>query len=151
MSRFTKDSKFRLRDFRRRKDYSPSSVNLHDALNHEYIPIHPFSDDEELLARLELSASECKSVDAWWNMGADVSLIGIWSRVIQKDRKVGIYASWPKGKQRNLYIMAVVDSETITRSLFEEVMEHACDLELKASEKLRKKLSDKLTYIGKIS
>jgi len=151
MSRFSKDSKYRLRDFSRRKRYSPNSVYVHSTLEHEYIPIHPFSDERDILSELELSPSECRSVDAWWNMGEDVCLLSVYCQQLQDNRENGIHAYWPKYRQRSLYLMAVVDFDNITRELFERIMLRACEQELLASEELRTKLSPNLTYICEIS
>jgi hypothetical protein len=120
-------------------------------LEQEYIPIHPFSDETDILKKLDMSPAECKSVDAWWNMGTDMCLLGVTTRELDKDMEVGIYASWPKEKQRYLFFLAVINSKVVSRSAFEDVMSNICKLELIASEKLRRILPSKLSLIGNIS
>ena len=151
MSRFTKDSKFRLRDFRRRKDYSPDSVYKHPTLGYEYIPIHPFSDESIILEKLELQSDNCKSVDAWWNMITDMCLLGVTTKDIETNRKEGIYASWPREKQGYLYFMVVLDSQAVSRVSFESIIDRINELGLIASEELRKSLTRKLAYVGNVS
>ena len=150
MSRFTKDSKFRLRDFRRRKDYSPGSVYTHSTLGYEYIPIHPFSDEYEILEKLDLQPDNCKSADAWWNMTTDMCLLGVTAKDFETNRKAGIYASWQREKQGYLYFMVVLDSIAISRVAFENIMDRIIELELIASEKLRRSLTEQLKYVGNI-
>ena len=100
MSRFSKDSKFRLRDFSRRKAYCPDSVFIHVGLGYEYIPHHPFSDENRLLEKLNLQPRECKSVGAWWNMKTDISLIEVTSNKHNARLNPGLYAGWHKEKKR---------------------------------------------------
>ena len=151
MTRFTKDSKFRLRDFRKRKDYSPDSVCTHPDLLQEYIPNHPFSDDKKILEKLKLRPENCRSVDAWWNMESDICLLGVITKDFEIDRKEGIYASWQREKLGYLYFKVVLDSKMISRASFESIMGRINELGLIASEKLRGNLTGKLVYIGKIN
>lgn len=151
MSRFTKDSKFRLRDFRRRKNYSPDSVYTHSKLGYEYIPIHPFSDENNILEKLDLQPDNCKSVDAWWNMTTDMCLLEVTTKNIETNRKEGIYASWPREKQGYLYFMVVLDSQAVSRVSFESIIDRINELGLIASEELRKSLTRKLAYVGNVS
>ena len=74
MSRFTKDSKFRLRDFSKRVNYSPESVYKSSA-GFEYIPVHPFSDEDTVLKELYMRPEECRAVDAYWHMGTDIGFL----------------------------------------------------------------------------
>lgn len=151
MSRFTKDSKFRLRDFRRRKNYSPDSVYVHPMENYEYIPVHPFSDESDILEDLRMEPIECKTVDAWWNMHSDMCLLSVTTAREESNKEIGLYASWPKQKQGYLYFMAVLDSDRISKVSFQNVMAQISEYNLIASEKVRSKLSGKMSYVGKIS
>ena len=44
----------------------------------EFLPIHPFADEPELLAKLNLKAEDCRSVDAYWRIGDDVCFLQVW-------------------------------------------------------------------------
>ena len=150
MKSFNEDSKIRLKDFKRRKDYSPDSVYIHSSLGHEYIPIHPFSDERGILTKLNILASDCVSVDAWWNMESDMSLLGVITQKFIKNRKAGIYVSWSQAEPGYLYFLAVTESDVVSRVLFESVMNKINKHNLNLSENLRRQLSSKLVPIQDI-
>jgi hypothetical protein len=58
-------------DFRRRADYAPQDVYRHRTRGWEYIPIHPFGDEPDLLDRLGLCPGDCRSADAWWGIDGE--------------------------------------------------------------------------------
>src|SRR4051794_10886854 len=62
-------------DFRRRADYAPQDVYRHRTHGWEYIPVHPFGDEPEILARLGLRPEDCRTADAWWGIDGDASLL----------------------------------------------------------------------------
>src|SRR5687767_6201770 len=94
MQRKASDMKMQARrweDFRRRADYAPQSVYRHRGRGWEYIPIHPFGDEPEDLQRLNLRAEDCRSVDAWWGIEEDATLLE--SAVVSiAQRPPGLYA-----------------------------------------------------------
>jgi hypothetical protein len=65
----------RWRDFRRRAEYAPDSVYRHRTRGWEYIPVHPFGDEPDVLARLGLRPEDCRTADAWWGIEDDATLI----------------------------------------------------------------------------
>lgn len=65
----------RWRDFRRRAENAPDSVYLHRTRGWEYIPVHPFGDEPDILARLGLRPEDCRTADAWWGIEDDATLI----------------------------------------------------------------------------
>src|SRR5437667_2336418 len=67
--------KRRWSDFRSRVEYDPQSVYRHKILGWEYIPVHPFGDEPEILTRLCLRPEACTSADAWWGIDGDATLL----------------------------------------------------------------------------
>ena len=56
----------RVKDFRRRADYSPHSVSRHRIKGWEYIPVHHFADEVDTSVAV---------VDCWCLLGADAALL----------------------------------------------------------------------------
>src|SRR5262245_2086866 len=65
----------RWRDFRRRAEYAPEDLYRHRTRGWEYIPVHPFGDESEVLARLGLRPEDCRTADAWWGIEGDATLL----------------------------------------------------------------------------
>src|SRR5262245_46641614 len=111
----------RWRDFRRRADYAPGSVYRHRTHGWEYIPVHPFGDEPEVLARLSLRPEDCQMADAWWGIDGDATLLesgvvgvlGVPARLLAKATK---------HEEQWVYLMAVFDAPFVTRADFEAAM-----------------------------
>ena len=72
MSGFSRRRKQRLRDFERRANFTD---DLRTYRSWQYITVHPFADEPELLARLGLHPEDCQKADVWWHTGEDVVLL----------------------------------------------------------------------------
>ncbi len=152
MTRFSRDSKFRLRDFQRRgkSHYATCEVYKHQELEMEYIPIHPFSNEKDTLQRIGIEEKDCFSVDAYWDMKTDVSFMQV-STIDKLDCKIDLYARWIKEKKRYLNLVAKVNASSITRDIFEQVMSSFYKAGVLPSGKLRRTLTNYLVNVGKIS
>jgi hypothetical protein len=68
--------KIRYRDYRRRRRlYRPDEIYRDPTGAWEYIPIHPFGDEDSILSKLKLTPADCHSVDAWSAIAGDATLI----------------------------------------------------------------------------
>ena len=113
----------RWQDFRRRAEFAPATVYRHRTLGWEYIPIHPFGDELDELQRLGLTPQACRSVDAWWGINGDRTLLE--SRIVQLSSKpCGLYAKATDHVDLSVYLEAVLDGPYITRTGFEDAMAH---------------------------
>lgn len=72
MSAYSRQRRFRLRDFQRRYWYDGERRSYRDW---RYVIVHPFADDLALLDRLGMAPSECRNADVWWATGKDVVLL----------------------------------------------------------------------------
>ena len=148
MTRFTKDSKYRLRDFRRRGSWASENCKIytHAQLSQYYIPIHPFGNEKEVVKSLNLAKESCGWVDAYWNMESDVSFIQVLTKEMSNDGKVGLYAQWGNKMKEYLTLTAIIEQPYVTRDIFEEKMAQFVKLGMKPTEQLRLKLrNSKLT------
>lgn len=113
----------RLRDFSRRKQADPDVRQFRDT---EYVAVHPFADDLDLLARLAWPAEKCASVDAYWHALGDILFLQVCSSSLDQVRGVGTYARWdPSATGVVLYV--IVEDSTVTRGTFSKVMEYLLD------------------------
>jgi len=144
MTRFTKDSKFRLRDFEKRRSWNSENCEIygHQGLSQSYIPLYPFGNEVDLLEKLAISKESCIWVDAYWNMDNDVSFLQVLSKEASSNAEVGLFAQWGNTIKEYLTLTAVVDQPYITRAIFEEQMELFSSLDIDPSEQLRRKLKD---------
>ena len=113
MQRKASNNKMRSRrwaNFRRRADYTPEDVYRHRTRGWAYIPIHPFGDEPELLARLSLVPEGCHSVDSWWGIDGDATLLHASVGVL-----VGLYAKPTPHWERWVYLAAFFDAPYVTR------------------------------------
>jgi hypothetical protein len=111
----------RWRDFRRRADYAPEAVYRHRAFGWEYIPVHPFGDEPDHLARLGIRPEDCWGADAWWAVGGDATLLE--SSVARVARcKPGLYARKTEHVEGWVYLRAVLALPFVTRRAFEAAM-----------------------------
>lgn len=107
----------RWEDFRRRADYAPHTVYRHQTRGWEYIPVHPLGDEPQVLQRLGLQPSDCRSVDAWWGIDGDATLLE--SRV---NTAPELFAKPTSYEERWVYLVALFDARFVTREAFEEAM-----------------------------
>jgi hypothetical protein len=107
----------RWEDFRRRAEYAPQNVYRHRMRGWEYIPVHPFGDEPEVLERLSLRPSDCRGADAWWGIDGDATLME--SRV---GDSAELFAKPTPYWERWVYLVAVFDAPFVTREAFEEAM-----------------------------
>lgn len=112
----------RVRDFADRKHLDPAAVIDMQTYGWEYIPIHPMANEKEELERLGLKPADCTQVDCYWNVGADVVFLQVYSRKIRPTWNVGLYARWSRGDLPMLYLAACVEDEVITQDLMESMM-----------------------------
>lgn len=143
MTRFSKDSKYRLRDFKKRGSCGSEGGDIyhHEKLTHSYIPIHPLADDLDILEKLDLAKESCTWVDAYWNMGTDVSFIQVISKEnTANNLEVGLYAQWGNTIKECLTLTSIIEEAFITKSIFEQQMNEFISLGILPSEALRRKL-----------
>jgi hypothetical protein len=111
----------RWRDFRRRAAFAPESVYRHRTHGWEYIPVHPFGDEPEVLARLGLRPEDCRTADTWWGIDGDAALLqsGVVGALAGPAR---LFASATDHPERWVYLVAVLAAPFVTRSAFEAAM-----------------------------
>lgn len=117
----------RWNDFQRRAQYAPHSVYRHRAGGWEYIPIHPFADEPDDLARLKMQPDECIGVDAWWGIEGDATLLEVWAEPVAR-QPAGLYARMTSDEVPRCSLTAVVDAQSVTRVAFESVMSRFAEL-----------------------
>ncbi len=111
----------RWRNFRRRADYAPENVYHHRTHGWEYVPVHPFGDEPEVLARLGMRPEDCLSADAWWGVGGDATLLE--SCVVGVvPGPARLFAKPTSDEDRWVYLVAVLDAPFVTRTAFEAEM-----------------------------
>lgn len=133
----------RIKDFQRRKAYSPSSVLQVLGTDWEYIPIHPFASETEILEKLDMKPADCTSVDCYWHFAEDVAFLQVRSGVIVDDSELGLFARRSDDDDDSLTLHAVIRAVYITRTDFEDVMFKFAQLGLKGiseNKHLRTKL-----------
>jgi hypothetical protein len=111
----------RWESFRRRADYAPESVYRHRSYGWGYIPVHPFGDEPEVLARLNIKPEDCHSADAWWAIDGDATLLEA-SVVRVYPGPARLFAKATEHKERWVYLVAVFDAAFVTRVAFEAAM-----------------------------
>lgn len=108
-------------NFRRRAANAPESVYRHRTHGWEYIPIHPFGDEPDILARPGLRSEDCYSADAWWGIDGDATLLE--SRIVGVlSGPARLFAKPTIHEERWVYLVAVFDASFITRAAFESAM-----------------------------
>jgi hypothetical protein len=111
----------RWRNFCRRADFAPAAVYRHQTGGWEYIPVHPFGDEPENLARLGVRPESCWRADAWWGIEEDATLLE--SSIARVARvKPGLYARKTEHREGWVYLRAVFEQPFVTRQAFEEAM-----------------------------
>jgi hypothetical protein len=120
MQRKSYDQAMRARrwnDFRRRADYAPQEIYRHRIRGWEYVPVHPFGDEPEVLDRLGLQPNDCRMVDAWWAIDGDATLLE--SRV---GTTAELFAKATSQPEQWVYLVAIFNAPFVTREAFEEAM-----------------------------
>ncbi|HVR96257.1 MAG TPA: hypothetical protein VMW27_06570 [Thermoanaerobaculia bacterium] len=107
-------------EFRKRADFAPESVYRHRTHGWEYIPVHPFGDEHEVLESLGLRPEDCRNADAWWGIDGDATLLE--SGVVDTGLAPGLFAKASRHEERWVYLVALFDAPYVTRALFEEAM-----------------------------
>lgn len=108
-------------DFRRRADYAPELVYRHRTFGWEYVPVHPFGDEPDILARLGIRQEECLGVDAWWGVGGDATLLESFVAVVSQ-QKPGLYARKTEHDEGWVYLRVIFELPFVTRGAFEAAM-----------------------------
>lgn len=103
----------RVADFRERAETDPSM----DVLGTKYVTIHPFADDRETLERLNVLASSCSAVDAYWLLREDVAFVQVIGAKAAL-RPIGRYVRFNPATGYVSFVSIVADAE-ISRSVFE--------------------------------
>jgi hypothetical protein len=137
----------RLKDFQSRTTFSPSSVYLHRTRKWKYIPIHPFADELELLSRLKMQPDDCQSADAWWSVEEDATLLEVWTTKVS-NRPQGLYARQTDHKSGWIYLTAITNLPSISRTTFELTMEYFSELGFPAAECFRLNSEKGLVRVG---
>ena len=107
----------RWEDFRKRVRYAPEDVYRHRTRGWEYIPVHAFGDEPAELERLGLRPGDCRSVDAWWGIDGDATLLEA-----RAGNAAEMFAKPTRHWERWVYLVAVCDAPFVTREAFEEAM-----------------------------
>ena len=107
-------------DFLARAAFAPDDVYRHTTQGWRYIPIHPFADEDAVLRSLGLSPDACTSVDAWWEIDDDATLLQ--TRTASRDDPPGLWIVPRNGEERWVHLVAVLPVSLITRPSFEAAM-----------------------------
>jgi hypothetical protein len=96
-------------------------VYRHRTHGWEYVPVHPFGDEPEVLARLGLRPEDCRVADAWWGIDGDATLLesGVVGALPGPAR---LLAKPTPHEERWVYLVAVFDAPFVTRAAFEAAM-----------------------------
>lgn len=96
-------------------------VYRHRTRGWEYLPVHPFGDEPEVLERLGLRPEDCRTADAWWGIDDDATLIetGIVGVLPGTPR---LFAKPTPYEEQWVYLVAVLDAPFVTRVAFEHAM-----------------------------
>lgn len=116
----------RWKDFRRRADHAPEDVYRHRTHGWEYIPIHPFGDEPEVLARLDLRPEDCHKADAWWSIDGDATLLET-SIVGVLPGPARLFAKATPHDEQWVYLVGIFDASFVTRTMFEAAMVRFAD------------------------
>ena len=109
----------RLADFQARVSFSEDSAYQHKSHLWRYVPVHPFADELEHLARLEVESRSCIAVDAYWEIDGDV----VFCEVVcaeSSERRVGDYIR--TREDGGNIVLASIQSSSISRAEFEAAM-----------------------------
>jgi hypothetical protein len=117
----TKRQSARIRDF---EDRIAADSEIRGFLGTQYLSIHPFADEPDILNDIGSSPYDCAAVDAYWKVEDDVAFVQVIAESYGAAQAVGRYVRWnPNTRYVNLIV--VVATTTITRSVFEHELEMA--------------------------
>ena len=114
--------KLRLNDFERREKNHPGGIYIHPHGDGEYLPVHPFADESELLVKLNMKPELCRSVDAYWRIDNDVIFIQVGLSADDPLGRSGFFARWSDIKPSMLNLVAIIKANRISRFDMESVM-----------------------------
>jgi hypothetical protein len=124
-------------------------VYRHHTFGWEYIPIHPFGDEPNHLARLGIRSGDCWGVDAWWGVDEDATLLE--SSVAQVARvKPGLYARKTEHEKGWVYLRAVFELPFVTRQVFETAMTKFHALGFPTAELFDLRPEKKLVWVANV-
>jgi hypothetical protein len=111
----------RVRACRKYADQGELSVYRHRTHGWEYIPVHPFGDEKEVLDRLGLRPEDCRVADAWWGIDGDATLLesGVVGVLPGPAR---LFAKATQHEEGWVYLVAVFEAPFVTRTAFEAAM-----------------------------
>ena len=118
----------RIADFEGRACFAPDDIYQHRTHGWRYIPIHPFSDEYDVLTRLQMSPTDCRSVDAWWEIDGDATLIQTYTNGHIASLSVGLHANFTENELSHTYLTAVFATGHIDRDSFEMAMSRFAEL-----------------------
>jgi hypothetical protein len=124
-------------DFRRRAEYAPESVYRHRTRGWEYIPVHPFGDEPEVLARLGLRPEDCRSADAWWGIDGDATLLQA-----QVGRSARLLAHATPHEEGWVYLRVVTVAPFVTRAAIEDAMVRFAEAGFPRAQRFRLRWGD---------
>lgn len=107
--------------FRQRAEHAPEAVYRHRTHGWEYIPVHPFGDEPEILERLGLRPEDCKNVDAWWAIDGDATLLELSVEDVSREM-AGLYAKASPREEHWINLLALYTDPYVTRAAFESAM-----------------------------
>jgi hypothetical protein len=106
---------------REHADEGALPVYQHRTHGWEYIPVHPFGDEKEVLDRLGLRPEDCRMADAWWGIDGDATLLeSAITGVLPEPAR--LFAKATPHEEAWVYLVAVFDAPYVTRAAFEAVM-----------------------------
>ena len=101
--------------------YAPEVVYVHATRGWRYIPVHPFADDVEILARIDWPPDRCTNVDAYWECDGDIHFVQ--AHTVGADvREIGSYYRWAGNNVYAINCVAVLEERPIVRSDFESIL-----------------------------
>lgn len=142
------DRHLRLIDFDCRLREHPGGIYFHASGSGAYLPIHPFADEPELLAKHKINPDDCRSVDAYWRVGDDVCFLQVWLSAGDPLGRSGFFARWSEGNPPMLNAVAVIKVERVTRCAFEAVMSEFLRLGIPTDTRFTADLGDCLVQVG---
>jgi hypothetical protein len=136
----------RWESFQKRAALAPEAIYRHRTRGWEYIPVHPFGDDEpEVLERLGLRPEDCRNADAWWGINGDATLLE--GGVIEPGESAGLYAKATPHAEGWVYLVAMIDAPFITRVAFEEAMVRFAEAGFPRDPRFRLRWGDPLLIV----
>jgi hypothetical protein len=129
-------------DFQRRVTFAPASVYHHRTHGWRYIPMHPFGDEPDVLARLGLRPEDCQFVDAWWDIDGDATLLET-SVAGASQMTPGLFAKGTATDEEWVYLVAVFDAPYVTRQVFEQAMAEFADFGFPRDRRYRLRPGDR--------